>query len=202
MHTKPSRTSRATPRYAGKSVTREEYLDLPEDGFQYDMIKGVLRLSSPSATFSHSEAFFEFGARLRDYLKLHPLGRAAVEVDVLLPDGGDVLRPDLSFVSRERENIILKHIHGTPDLICESLSDSTAKRDLGDFSLSAGAEAPAADRYLACGVREYWIVDSRDQSIRVWYNENGVWEKNEGALLESRLLPGFAIGAREFWGGA
>jgi len=192
MLTKTSRTSRATPRYAGKSVSREEYLDLPEDGFRYDMIKGVLRLSSPSASFSHSEVFLKFARKLGNHAQSESLGRLTVEVDVLLPDGGDVLRPDVSFVARERENIILKHIHGAPDLVCESLSDSTARRDLGE----------KADRYLACGVREYWIIDARDRSIRVWYNENGAWEKNEGATLESRLLPGFTIDAREFWSGA
>ena len=91
------------PRYAGLRVTREEYLDLEDDGFLYDMIEGVLCVT-PGGSYEH----------------------------------------------------------GAPDLICETLSDSTAKRDPGI----------KAERYLSNGVKEYWIVDPRDKSMQECLRES------------------------------
>jgi hypothetical protein len=42
------------PHYEGLKLSREEYLDLEEDGFKYDMIEGVLHLA-PSGEFEHAE---------------------------------------------------------------------------------------------------------------------------------------------------
>lgn len=174
----------AVPAYGGLAVSREEYLDLPEDGFKYDVIEGVMRVS-PSASSDHGSAQGGFIQALRNYLDSHAVGRAFVEVDIFLPDGGDPLRPDVSFVSTERSAIVKQHIHGTPDLVCEVLSDSTAQRDLG----------VKAERYLTCGVSEYWIVDPRNQTVQAWCNRKDTWEKRTGDSPASELLPGFTVAA-------
>lgn len=174
----------ALPAYADLAVTREEYLDLAEDGFKYDVVGGVMRVS-PSASSDHGNRQLRFAHLLQGYLDAHPMGRAFVEVDVLLPDGGDPLRPDVSFVRRERLHIIKQHIHGAPDLACEVLSDATAPRDLG----------VKADRYLTCGVAEYWIVDPRDRSMQLWLNRGGSWDKRASVEIASELCPGLQISA-------
>ncbi len=176
------------PRYVGRRVTREEYLDLEEDGFLYDMIEGVLFLS-PSGTFFHGESTSRFTWFLARYLDKHPVGRIATEVDILLPDGGDVLRPDLSFILNEHMNIVIKHIHGAPDLVCEILSESTADRDLGVKS----------DRYQKNGVREFWIVDPLNHRVHLRVNRPGGWEERTGETIASELLPGFVIVTGEFF---
>ncbi|MCX7632127.1 MAG: hypothetical protein N2Z22_02200 [Turneriella sp.] len=43
------------PRYQGLRVTREEYLDLEEDGFKYDVIDGVMQMA-PSPNFEHRKS--------------------------------------------------------------------------------------------------------------------------------------------------
>jgi len=144
---------------------------------------------APSGHFEHGKIYGNFYALLRSYLKLKPVGVATLETDILLPDGGDVLRPDISFLLNEHTPTIKTHIHGTPDLVCEVLSDSTAARDLGI----------KADRYLKNGVKEYWILDQRDKSIQVWWNEGAQWEKRKGQNMESRLLPGFVVEAAEIF---
>ncbi len=170
------------PLYDGLRVTREEYCDLAEDGFKYDMIDGVITLT-PSADFLHGGCQARFAFLLEAYLGEHPVARVVTEVDVLLPDGGDVLRPDLTLLLKEHLALVKTHIHGVPDLVCEILSDRTAARDLGE----------KADRYLACGVREYWIVDPRDRTAAVWYNEGNTWTKSSGEELASRVLDGFNV---------
>lgn len=181
--------TRSKPRYEGLKVSREEYLSLEDDGFKYDMIGGILHVS-PSHSHEHGRTQTRFGHYLHSLLDQTELGEATVEVDLFLPDGGDKLRPDLSFVLKENLSIIQTHIHGNPDLICEVLSDSTAARDLGE----------KADRYLNNGVKEYWIADPRDRSIQLWINRESFWEKRSGNVLASELLPGFEVETRRLYG--
>ncbi len=179
---------RVKPRYEGLHVSREEYLDLEEDGFKYDMIDGVLYMT-PSPGFEHGELEVNFSYLLRNLLYKKKLGRVVVETDVLLPDGGDVLRPDVSFIFNENLNIVKCHIHGAPDLVGEVLSDRTDKRDLGE----------KAQRYLACGVKEYWLIDPRNETIQCWVNKKDHWEKIRGENIESRLIPGLVIQSRRLF---
>ncbi len=178
------------PLHVGRRVTREAYLDLPDDGYKYDMIEGVLQLT-PSPLFEHGRAAGRFMGRLQSFLTKNPIGVAVPEIDVLLPDGGDVLRPDISFILTEHMGIVIQHIHGAPDLVCEILSDSTAVRDRGI----------KADRYLKSGVTEYWLVDPRDRSVAVLYNETRTtWIEQTQAPFPSRVLPGLSISAAELFG--
>lgn len=191
-------TQNKIPLFEGRRVTREEYLDLPDDGFKYDMIEGELHMS-PSAFFNHGLAASRFNTQLGKYLELKPIGYVVQEVDVFLPDGGDVLRPDVSLILEKNKHIIVGHIHGTPDLVCEVLSDSTLERDLGI----------KADRYLSNAVKEYWILNPADKSIHLWINRfstplsanGGFWDKKSGPTLTSELLIGLQITVNNIFGG-
>ncbi len=65
------------------------------------------------------------------------------------------------------------HIHGSPDMVVEILSPSTRNIDLRVKS----------DRYLNCGVKEYWIVDPKEKTISVWRNENLSLKKETHPVL-------------------
>ena len=181
-------TEKYLPRYENLRVTREEYLDLEEDGFRYDMINGVLQMS-PSPEFEHSKRANRFNFQILQFLEKNPIGEVVFECDVLLPDGGDVVRPDISVILKENMNKVKMHIHGAPDIVAEVLSPSTKNRDLG----------VKADRYLNCGVKEYWIVDPKEKSISVWRNENRVWKKETGNVLQSYVLPGLKILSKDIF---
>ena len=192
-----SPSPRRKPLYEGRRVHQRDYLALPDDGFLYDMIDGVLHVS-PSPLFHHGTVAGRLFARLDEYLHKNPVGRVTLETDVFLPDEGDVLRPDLTFVLSENDAIIRGHIHGVPDLVCEILSDRTRHRDVHQ----------KADRYLNNGVREYWLVDPQagldpnGPSFEIWINSarrTGAteaeparrWRKLRGSQVNSVLLPGF-----------
>lgn len=179
---------RARPRFDGLRATPDEYLALPDDGWLYDMVDGVLRVS-PSPLYEHNYALGSFQQLIRNFLDRHPVGEAVCETDVFLPDGGDVLRPDLSFIATERLHIVRGHIHGAPDLVVEILSEHSAARDLGIKS----------ERYLQNGVREYWLADPRDRSLRVRYAARGAWVEEAGPVLASRSLAGLAIRAAQLF---
>ena len=174
--------------YEGLRVSQEQYPGLPDDGHRYDMIDGVLHMS-PSATPEHGWRQSRFVQLLNNHLDTRPVGRCMVEVDVLLPDGGDVLRPDISSVGVERLHILLNQIHGTPDLVCEILSESTAERNPGEKAL----------RYLNNGLLEYWIVDPSRRSIQLLVSQGSEWTYKTGNVLDSELLSGFQINVERFF---
>ncbi len=180
------------PLYAGLRISPDAYFSLEDDGFKYDMIDGVLHLP-PSGTPEHSHKQAGFTIELGVYLRVHPVGRVYTEADIKLPDGGDVLRPDVCYVANERAHIVTeKGIYGAPDLVCEVLSKSTRDRDLGNKS----------ERYLKNGVAEYWIVDPDRRSMKVHYNNDTAWKISRGATLRSRLLSGFVVRKRDLFGPA
>ena len=180
---------RSAPLYDGRRTTPAQFLDLPEDGYRYELIDGVLLLS-PTPIDDHNRPHSEFLTELKLFLRKHPeLGELFFEMSVFLPDG-NVLEPDISFVAADRLDIVTGHLHGAPDLVVEVLSPSTRRRDLG----------VKAESYLGCGVREYWIVDPADRSLQVWNAEgegdSRAWNKRRGDRLESVVLQGFAIEAK------
>ena len=177
------------PRYEGLTLSREEYLDLDEDGFKYDMIEGVLHLA-PSGEFDHGKLQGNLITEINIFLKKYSIGKAVTEIDVFLPDGEDVVRPDVSFILSENLHIVKTHIHGVPDLVCEVLSLGSMKRDLG----------VKAQRYLKNGVREYWIVYPKEKKIELWINKNKKeWNKLSSPVLKSSLLKGFKINQKDFF---
>ena len=177
-----------SPRYENLRVSREEYLDLEDDGFRYDMIDGVLYMS-PSPNFEHANYAGNFYLIVGNYLKKQKIGKVVMEMDVLLPDGGDVVRPDISVILSENLNKVKMHIHGSPDIVVEVLSPSTRNIDLGIKS----------DRYLNCGVKEYWIIDPKDKTISVWRNENLTWKKETHLVLYSNILHGLEVLSTEIF---
>ncbi len=101
---------------------------------------------------------------------------------------GDTVEPDFSFVSNERwaqahpeEG---KFIDVAPDLVVEILSHSTRSRDRGEKKRI----------YEDNGVREYWLVDPRARTARIFHLRDGRYDT--GMLFEfedvlrSELLPG------------
>jgi Uma2 family endonuclease len=79
-------------------------------------------------------------------------------LDILFGEG-DYLQPDLVFVRAERANLVSpRGIEGTPDLVIEILSPSTAHRDRG----------VKLERYRHFGVNEYWIVDVDAKAVERW----------------------------------
>jgi Uma2 family endonuclease len=75
-----------------------------------------------------------------------------------------------------------------PDLIVEVSSPATRDNDL----------RPKRRRYLQAGVRELWLVDPRDRSVRV-VDAAGERRLHGDDTLESPLLAGFAMGVAELF---
>ncbi len=73
--------------------------------------------------------------------------------------------PDLLVVC-DRNKITAKGIEGAPDFVVEILSPSTKRKDM---TLKKSA-------YEKFGVKEYWIISPKEESIEVYILQNGKYE--------------------------
>jgi Uma2 family endonuclease len=139
--------------------TVEEYLQLPEDGNQYEIVGGKLELR-PSPTTTHQRISQRLERILIDSCEQEYIILDA-PVDVILSDN-ETRQPDILMVHRSRESIVEEHgVVGPPDLVIEILSPNSAKRD----------RMMKKESYARFAVPEYWIVDPANLSIEqyVWF---------------------------------
>jgi Uma2 family endonuclease len=143
---------RGHPEFAGLRMSVDEFLELPDDGFKYELIDGVV-VVSPRPRPWHQGVAIEVLAQLHQFLQTHPVGKAFMECDVHLganAAGDDlVYAPDVVFVRAERVKAMAEKLFGPPDLVVEVISRGSRRMDpitkRGDY-----------ERY---GVGEYWIFD-------------------------------------------
>lgn len=171
------------PEYAGLRMDADEYLALPDDGFKYELIDGVV-LMSPAASFGHNDVAGMVEYLIRDFLIKSPVGSVVHETDVRFA-GDLVYRPDLSYVSNERASIITTIIEGPPDLIVEVVSRHNRPLDV---------RTKRRD-YERFGVREYWIIDPADKTLTFLRLVNGQYAEiqPEADAFASEAIPGFRL---------
>jgi Uma2 family endonuclease len=173
--------------------TYEAYAAIPDDGKRYEIIDGVLYMTpSPNTGHQNSTSW------ILVYLKLHVESRGLGKVFVapfdveLAPKL--VVQPDVLVILNEHLDVLTpSHVVGTPDLVIEVSSPSTATYD----------RRRKMDAYARAGVREYWIADPPSQTVERLYLENGQYVSagvfQGAALLPSRVLPDFPVRVEQFF---
>ncbi len=128
-----------------------------------ESINGKIVMMAP-AKFSHVTVGGNLYRIFFQYLK----GKNCVPI----PDGllvklteKDHFVPDFMVVC-DRDKIKSDGIRGAPDLVAEILSRSTEYYDRG-YKMRI---------YARCGVREYWIIDTRLKSVEQYILKNGGFE--------------------------
>jgi Uma2 family endonuclease len=131
---------------------------LPDDGNRYEVIDGVLYVStSPSAW--HQRCVYRLMRHAA--VPLEDTGVATsftAPIGVLMP-GADPVQPDFLLVCAERMPAIIAdgRVRGVPDLIAEVLSPSHPELDT---VIKRAA-------YARAGVPEYWIVRPASRDVLV-----------------------------------
>lgn len=136
----------------------DRWEQLPDDGNRYEVIDGVLFMSTAPG-FLHQRSV----GRLMRYVGL-PLedSRTATAlmapIGVIMP-GADPVQSDFLLIRTERLSIVADdgRIRGVPDLIAEVLSPSNQDVDL---VIKRAA-------YARAGVPEYWIVRPASRDVLV-----------------------------------
>ena len=136
-------------------------LTLPDDGYVYEIVEGVLVRVAGSGNRATTIAL-GIGAELRAHVRPRSLGVVTGADGVYRFPGVETgLIPDVGYYSAERALLILdedKPLPFAPDLAVEVASPSQ------------GAEAMAAKAqlYLSAGMRLVWIVWPHGSHIDVW----------------------------------
>ena len=174
---------------AGVHMSPAEFdqLSPQEDGYRYELIKGVL-IVNPIPSESETDANGELEYLLRSYRDNHPhdstLNATMSERYVYLPDS-----------RRRPDRVIWAGLGRQPDpkadvptIVVEfvSIGRRSWKRDYLE----------KRDEYLALGVKEYWIIDRFDRKLIVYQSPAGVVVElviAEQEIYRTELLPGFEL---------
>jgi Uma2 family endonuclease len=168
-------------------ATPAGFMSLPE-GTLAEFIGGEI-LMSPSPKTRHQRLVWRLGPALDDAVRQARRGEVFVApFDVHLPSG-DVVQPDVLFVSTARSAIVQDWIRGAPDLVVEVLSPETRQRDLDVKS----------ELYARNGVAEAWLVDPDASTVEV-RRAGAVVRLAAPDVLAPPLLPGFTLTLADLFG--
>jgi Uma2 family endonuclease len=135
------------------TVTAEELLRKPDDGFRYELVRGELRKMSPAGS-EYGAIAFNVGRLLGNHVVERRLGQVyAAETGFKLASDPDTVRaPDAAFVSRERVETaehLMGYWPGAPDLAVEVVSPGDTHTQVVEKALA----------WLGEGSRMVLVVD-------------------------------------------
>jgi len=157
----PDRVTEAISYDASKKqgeYTTEDYYALPEDR-RVELIDGVFYdMSSPS--FVHQRIVLEIFSQIKSYIDARN-GACVVltaPLDVRLDcDNKTIVQPDVIILC-DKKKIMRWGIMGAPDFLAEVLSPSTKRKDA----------VKKLSKYIAAGVREYWMIDPDKRKLVIY----------------------------------
>ena len=173
----------ATPELVLRSLdatwTYARWEVLPDDGNRYEVIDGVLYMTTAPSFFHQwivQRLIRLVGIPVEDqelaYFVTAPIG-------VLMP-GCDPVQPDFLLIRRTNAAIIHdRRVGGVPDLITEVLSPSNPEQDLDT----------KRDAYARAGVPEYWVVRPETRDILIFWEP----DSDAGAYIQERHIPANAV---------
>ena len=171
-----------------RPMTADELLEMPDDGWRYELVKGELIQMSPTGD-EHGQVTVTLTASLYLQVKKHNLGRVyAAETGFKLESDPDTVRaPDIAFVSRERveaTGTLTGFRSGAPDLVVEVLSPSDR----------IGKVEAKVKQWLETGARMVWVVSPKLKTVTVYRSLSDIVTLTEKASLDGGdVVPGFQI---------
>jgi len=105
---------------------------------------------------------------------------------------GKIRQPDALFLTTEHlSQVTDTRIEGPPDWVCEIISPRSRKIDTED----------KIAEYAQAGIPEYWLLDSKTKTIRVYILEGKRYTLNAtygmGDIAKSVTIRGFEIAVSE-----
>lgn len=177
--------------------TVEDLDALPDDGFRYEILNGVLYMA-PAPIPDHQRISGWLVYYLIGHVQRAGLGAVYHSPIDLVLGPGTVPQPDVLVILRGNRRAVVgdKKLIGPPDLIVEIASPSTAAYDR---DARAGKQAA----YARAGIPEYWIVTPAAQTVEILtlaagrYASLGVYHGDD--RLPSRVLPDLPVAVAAFF---
>ncbi len=173
---------------SGQTVTAEELLRMPDDGFRYELVRGELRKMAPAGE-EHGTLSMEIGASLFQHVKARQLGRVyAAETGSQLASDPDTVRaPDVAFVSQQRiEEVgpVRGYWPGAPDLAIEVISPGDTYTEVMDKVLT----------WLEAGTRMVVVLNPRRKTVTVYRSSTDITVLTEEDTFDGQdVVPGWTL---------
>lgn len=178
------------------TYTAKDYLEWTFEGL-VELIRGKIYKMSPAPTSWHQLILGELYTIYRSKMQNNPCTVFLSPFDVYLVKPGqdyketrNVVQPDLCIIC-DREKIKRFGCVGSPDLLVEILSPSTAAKDLKQ----------KYELYEEYGVKEYWVVYPGEKVINLYTLENGRYRALRSVAgkekVQSLLFPDLSLEAWE-----
>jgi Uma2 family endonuclease len=177
-------------------VTVDLLLELPDDGYIYEVVEGVLVRMAGSGDEATRLGIF-LAIQLGAYVYAHRLGIVTGADGVYKFPGAETgLIPDVGFYLAARRTQILdktRPIPFAPDLAVEVVSPDQSQT----------AMAAKARRYLRAGTRLVWVIWPQSGHIDVWHADILTGPVRALAMNDSLdgedVVPGFAYPLADFF---
>jgi Uma2 family endonuclease len=156
-----------------KRYTFADYLTWLDDK-RRELINGFVKMMTPAPSRLHQQVSGAIYSQFWNQLNMYPCEVYSAPFDVRFPPKLDefsddkiytVVQPDICVIC-DLSKLDERGCIGAPDLIVEILSLSSVKNDVEEkFKL-----------YEENGVQEYWLIHPNDETLTVFYLENGKYQ--------------------------
>ena len=168
-------------------TTAEELLDMPDDGYRYELVRGELRKMAPAGS-EHGDISADIHGSLHPYVRANNLGKTRIaEPGFILERAPDSVRaPDIAFVRRERIEAIgrtTRYWPEAPDLAIEVISPNDRYSEVNE---------KVAD-WLAAGTRMVVVANPRNRTVNVHTPDNTTTLTMGDTLDGGDVVPGWQM---------
>jgi Uma2 family endonuclease len=177
-------------------VTAEQLLQMPSDGYRYELLAGELHKMSPGG-WRHGKVGGRLYRFIAAYLDRNPCGEALLaETGFILSRDPDTVRaPDIAFIANEHIPAELPEEAfwpGAPDLAVEVVSPGDTYREVDE----------KAKAWLTAGARVVWVVNPLVRTLSVYRAGTPILTLTEAdELLGEDVLQGFRCWVADIFAG-
>ena len=167
-----------------KLITADELLMMPEDGYRYELIRGVLIRKMPPGR-RHGNVAACTTAEFINYVRTNDYGEVSAEIGYRLESDPDTVRaPDVSWIGPENVGEpIPGYPDGAPDLAVEVKSPNDSRPEM--FA--------KAQMWIGYGTRIVLVLDPAPVTVTVYRPNSEPLTYGEDDVLDlGDLLPGFS----------
>jgi len=177
-------------------VTADQLLQMPDDGYCYELVAGELRKTTP-AGWRHGTVAGHLHTLLGAHVSERSLGKVlGAEPGFLLARDPDTVRvPDIAFLHKDRfegEPPEEAFWPGAPDLAVEVVSPGDTTGEVDEKVRS----------WLDAGAKMVWVVNPQWRSVTVYRSATDIKTLTENDELDGEdVVPGFRCRVSEIFGG-
>jgi Uma2 family endonuclease len=174
--------------------TEDDYFALPDAMRIIELSDGEITMPPPPIPV-HQQVVMRLGFALNQFVKSGDLGTVYLAPVAVRLWKGKIREPDVLLIRKEHADRVLETlIDGAPDWVAEVISPGTRKTD----------EVQKLADYARAGIPEYWLLDAKKRTIRVFKLEGKNYRLIEtyhsGQIANSESIAGFKVAVDEVFG--